>query len=183
MEFDIVNAHDVHAGIWIHNVKTQHFTHLLIHSYTYEDCNDLTNATSGVKCWETYQILLCFLWPKMFTTMVTKASNGQYIEPTKSVWMHPSLLFLYGKFWYIHPTYGYFFQVFCTHFLSLPCIWHPNILGTLFLYTINLFSTIRVEDQVSEPHKMGKNKLNHTWKVEIIFRKISYKETEHFTWM
>ena len=76
-----------------------------------------------------------------------KPANEQYLQPTESVWMHPFILFLYGKLWYIHPTNGYFSQLFCIHFLSLPCIWCPNILSTLFLYTVNLFSTIRVEDQ------------------------------------
>ena len=99
-----------------------------------------------------------------------KPANEQYIEQIKSVWMHPSILFFYGKFWYIHPIYGYFFQVFCIHFLSLPCIQCPNILNTLFLYTVNLLSTI-TEDHISEPYKMGKNKLNHTWKVEIYSQK------------
>lgn len=103
-----------------------------------------------------------FYDPKCSQQWSLKPANGQYIQLTKSVWMHPFLLFLYGKFWYIHPIYGYFFQVFCTHFLYLPCIRCPNILSTPFLYTVNLFSTIRVEDEVSEPDKMDKNKLNHT---------------------
>lgn len=142
---------------------------ILVHMYG--DCNDLATATSEVKCWETNQILLHFYDPQCSQQCSQKPANGEYIEPTKSVWMHPSILFLYGKFWYIHNIYGYFFQVFCKHFLSLLCIWCQNILNTLFLYTVNLFSTIRVEHQVSEPHKMGKNKLNHTWKFEIFSQK------------
>jgi hypothetical protein len=151
------------------------YWHILVHMYG--DCNELVTATSEVKCWGTNQILLRFYEPKYSQQWLQKPAEGQYIEPTKSVWIHPSILFLYGKLVY-SPQLWLFLPSLLYTFLISPM--HSMPRNSQHPYTVNLFSSIRVKDQVSEPYKMGKNKWNHTWKVDFFFQKYKLQRNRTF---